>query len=79
MASAVAYLSITGQGPDRRVAIEPLPFTIGRRSTHPLVIADPHLSLDHVQIGADEQGYFLLDLTGGGAPRSTGCAGRVTG
>lgn len=75
MASAVAYLSITGQGPDRRVALDPLPFTIGRRSTHPLVIADPHLSRDHVQIGADEQGYFLVDLTGGGGTTVNGLRG----
>lgn len=66
MGSAVAYLAVTGQGEERRVAIEPLPFLIGRRSTHPLVIADPHLSRDHAQIGLDEDGYYLLDLAGGG-------------
>jgi sigma-B regulation protein RsbU (phosphoserine phosphatase) len=64
MASSV-YVVVSGRGEERRLAVDPVPFTIGRRSTHPLVIADPHISRDHAQIGADEDGYYLLDLAGG--------------
>ncbi len=64
MASPV-YVVVSGRGEERRLAVDPVPFTIGRRSTHPLVIADPHISRDHAQIGADEDGYYLLDLAGG--------------
>ncbi|MGH9535946.1 MAG: SpoIIE family protein phosphatase, partial [Terriglobales bacterium] len=64
MASPV-FVVVSGRGEDRRLALEPLPFTMGRRSTHPLVLADPHVSRDHAQIGADADGYFLEDLSGG--------------
>ncbi|MGH9483040.1 MAG: SpoIIE family protein phosphatase [Terriglobales bacterium] len=48
-------------GLERILPLDPLPFTIGRRSTHALAIPLPQVSRDHAQIVADGTGFALLD------------------
>lgn len=48
-------------GLERTLPLDPLPFTIGRRSSHALSIPLPQVSRDHAQIVADGGGFVLLD------------------
>lgn len=57
-----ASLLLVLRGEEQILRLEPLPFTMGRRSTHPLVIADPHVSRDHARIVAGAEGFALEDL-----------------
>jgi len=51
------------QGDIRRdVAIEHIPFSVGRKTDKDLVIADPRVSRDHAEIVSEEDQLFLVDL-----------------
>lgn len=46
----------------RTVAIDPLPFTIGRQADRNLILANAQISRQHAIIHHDEDGYFIQDL-----------------
>ncbi|HUX68135.1 MAG TPA: SpoIIE family protein phosphatase [Terriglobales bacterium] len=59
---AARSLRATIGGLERSLALEALPFTIGRRPTHSLSIPLPQVSRDHAQIVAEGADYVLHDL-----------------
>jgi serine phosphatase RsbU (regulator of sigma subunit) len=57
----VAVLDIRDLSGDRRVVIEPLPFTIGRRETNTLVLAGTEVSREHAEIVQQGPDLVLRD------------------
>lgn len=53
---------VVSPGQERVVALDPLPFTIGRRHSHPLFLNLPEISRDHARIAAGADGYYLSDI-----------------
>src|SRR5215510_2620467 len=50
------------QGTEQRtVAMEPLPFTIGRRTGKDLTLFDPRISRDHARIELEAGDFYLVD------------------
>jgi serine phosphatase RsbU (regulator of sigma subunit) len=52
---------VNPSGQKTRVAVDSMPFTIGRQSDNALVLRDNRISRVHVTIVAEEGGYVLLD------------------
>ena len=48
-------------GEQRTIALEHLPFTIGRKTDRDLVIADSRVSREHAMIIADNGEYYVVD------------------
>jgi serine phosphatase RsbU (regulator of sigma subunit)/pSer/pThr/pTyr-binding forkhead associated (FHA) protein len=46
----------------RNVAIDPVPFTIGRQADRNLVLSNAQISRQHAIIHHDDEGYFIQDL-----------------
>lgn len=57
----MAVLDIRDLSGDRRVVIEPLPFTIGRRETNSLVLAGTEVSREHAEIVSQGADLLLRD------------------
>ncbi|HNW94606.1 MAG TPA: DUF3662 domain-containing protein [Anaerolineaceae bacterium] len=58
-----AYLIINGK---EQAALEKAVIKIGRRSTSDIVLNDPMISRDHVQLRAEQGKYLLFDLSSTG-------------
>jgi sigma-B regulation protein RsbU (phosphoserine phosphatase) len=59
--STIPRLQVEDPAGSRVVVIERRPFTIGRRSANDLVLMDPDVSRDHVEIVEHEGGLLLKD------------------
>src|SRR5262249_9276961 len=60
------------QGTEQRtVAMEPLPFTIGRRTGKDLTLFDPRISRDHARIELEAGDFYLWMKAVSTAPSST--------
>jgi serine phosphatase RsbU (regulator of sigma subunit) len=54
-------LVLSSEGTRRIVAIDRLPFTLGRGADRHLVLSHPHVSREHAAIESDADGYLLRD------------------
>src|SRR5919201_2589666 len=59
--SFVPSLFVTHGSEQRRVAIDHLPFTIGRRTGKDLVLPDARVSRDHAHIEKEENTFYVVD------------------
>ena len=60
--SITARLVVHDGDKSRTVAIDPLPFTIGRQADRNLILSNAQISRQHAIIHHDEDGYFIQDL-----------------
>jgi serine phosphatase RsbU (regulator of sigma subunit)/pSer/pThr/pTyr-binding forkhead associated (FHA) protein len=61
IAEAASLVVVDPSGHRSRVALEPLPFRIGRHADNHLIVRDSRVSRVHAQIVADKGEYFLED------------------
>jgi len=54
-------LVLSSEGTRRIVAIDRIPFTLGRGADRHLVLSHPHVSREHAAIESDADGYLLRD------------------
>lgn len=57
----MAHLDVRDASGDRRVALEPLPFTIGRRETNQLRLSGGEVSREHAEIVREGDHFVLRD------------------
>jgi phosphoserine phosphatase RsbU/P len=61
MSGATPVVLFMQGGEERKISLQKLPFTIGRKTENDLVISDPRVSRDHASIVLESDGYYVID------------------